>query len=230
MQILQLAEDESWDKLLELDELSRELKAERVLVGFTSLRPTFPPTFKRYRGKGIKAYYHSRRASARSPGINRRYSSQLGGGKEPNVRSLMVHGMGQSMRRVLHSTSIPHIGLRSRINNNNKDVDGVKASSQAVHQEVSLHHHQPPATHHGSGNEEDERFTDIVKREEPSHHNDPEMLGHHKQPLEDSCGASSVQSEQPVLSVSKESNDASAFDTHEYSGNNSFVITLISIL
>ena len=34
------------DHLIAHDELERELNAERILVGFRSLRPRFPPTFK----------------------------------------------------------------------------------------------------------------------------------------------------------------------------------------
>jgi len=40
--------------MLELDELTRERKAQRVLVGYTSYPPAFPPTFKRVRGKAIE--------------------------------------------------------------------------------------------------------------------------------------------------------------------------------
>mmetsp|Transcript_23470 Transcript_23470/g.34446 ORF Transcript_23470/g.34446 Transcript_23470/m.34446 type:complete len:481 (+) Transcript_23470:109-1551(+) len=45
---------EKWDEMLELDELTRERKAQRVLVGYTSYPPAFPPTFKRVRGKAIE--------------------------------------------------------------------------------------------------------------------------------------------------------------------------------
>ena len=208
---MQLAEDENWDKLMELDELTRELKAGRVLVGFTSLAPSFPPTFKRYRGKGIKAYYHCRRHPLRpasvSAGLNRRYSLQLGGGKEPPVRSLIVHGMGQSMRRVLHSTSIPHINLRrsrpSALANESDAKEALSLSSNPE-PEQSL---TPSTLHEGDKHLDEERYPDVVRRE-----CDIEIM------LDDACGASSAQSEQPILSISKESNEASAVDTHDYSG------------
>jgi hypothetical protein len=38
-----------WQKLLEYDELNRELAAGRVLSSFKALQPNFPPTFKRLR-------------------------------------------------------------------------------------------------------------------------------------------------------------------------------------
>jgi hypothetical protein len=38
--------DENWPALLARDELNRELEAGRVLKGYRSLKPSFPPTFK----------------------------------------------------------------------------------------------------------------------------------------------------------------------------------------
>ena len=190
MQILQLAEDESWDKLLELDELTRELKAERVLVGFTSLVPSFPPTFKRYRGKGIKGYYHTRRTSTKATSVDRRYSLSVGTGKEHPVRSLIVHGMGQSVRRVLNRRSVPHIGLRNR----------------SVHD-------KPLANQDGNSAEES-----LQEPSEEGKRTSTEMQSNHGKQADSSCEPSSVHSEHQALSISKDSNDASAFDTNDYSG------------
>ena len=52
--ILQLIASEKWSELLYFDELERELAAERLLPGFKSAVPTFPPTFKRVRNLGIE--------------------------------------------------------------------------------------------------------------------------------------------------------------------------------
>ena len=49
-----MVENEQWSQLLALDELNRENKAGRALYGFRALQPSFPPTFKRNRGIGIK--------------------------------------------------------------------------------------------------------------------------------------------------------------------------------
>lgn len=43
---------EKWPELLALDELGREMRAKRVLCGYTALTPEFPPTFKRIRDIG----------------------------------------------------------------------------------------------------------------------------------------------------------------------------------
>ena len=55
-QVLQMIENEEWEELLKHDELSREISAGRALSGFTALKPEFPPTFKRIRGKSIEKY------------------------------------------------------------------------------------------------------------------------------------------------------------------------------
>lgn len=34
------------EDMLRLDELNREMAAQRALVGYTALQPRFPPTFK----------------------------------------------------------------------------------------------------------------------------------------------------------------------------------------
>lgn len=48
-QVFEWISDENWAALLEKDELLRELRASRLLVGFVALTPSFPPTFKRKR-------------------------------------------------------------------------------------------------------------------------------------------------------------------------------------
>jgi hypothetical protein len=55
------------------------MRAQRVLVGFEALEPSFPPTFKRYRGKGLKAYYKYK-AGSNAMGNRRslRYSGDFG--------------------------------------------------------------------------------------------------------------------------------------------------------
>lgn len=52
-EILEFIKASKWSDLLNLDELTREMAAGRVLDGFTALVPTFAPTFKRTRGKRI---------------------------------------------------------------------------------------------------------------------------------------------------------------------------------
>ena len=52
--ILQLIATEKWSELLYYDELERELAANRLLPGFKSAVPAFPPTFKRVRNLGIE--------------------------------------------------------------------------------------------------------------------------------------------------------------------------------
>lgn len=52
--ILQLIASEKWSELLYFDELERELAAGRLLPGFKSAVPAFPPTFKRIRNLGIE--------------------------------------------------------------------------------------------------------------------------------------------------------------------------------
>jgi hypothetical protein len=42
-----------WDKLLDKDELVRELKDGRIMNGYTSLTPQFAPTFKRNAGTSL---------------------------------------------------------------------------------------------------------------------------------------------------------------------------------
>jgi hypothetical protein len=42
-----------WQQLLQYDELTRELRAGRVLCGFTALTPAFAPTFKRVRDASL---------------------------------------------------------------------------------------------------------------------------------------------------------------------------------
>lgn len=46
---MEMVVGEKWSDILALDELNREIAAERVLNGFTALQPAFPPTFKRSR-------------------------------------------------------------------------------------------------------------------------------------------------------------------------------------
>ncbi len=48
-----MIEKEDWFRLLQLDELNRELAAGRVLCGFKALQPNFPPTFKRVQNMAI---------------------------------------------------------------------------------------------------------------------------------------------------------------------------------
>ena len=47
--IYHMIENEDWVGLLALDELNRELKAGRIMKGFSALQPSWPPTFKRKR-------------------------------------------------------------------------------------------------------------------------------------------------------------------------------------
>lgn len=49
-EFLNLIKEEKWNKLLEYDELLREVSKGRLLPGFTPCPVSFPPTFKRYRG------------------------------------------------------------------------------------------------------------------------------------------------------------------------------------
>jgi hypothetical protein len=53
-QVYDYIERERWAKLLQFDELNREIRDGRVLNGFTALQPGFPPTFKRKRKIGIE--------------------------------------------------------------------------------------------------------------------------------------------------------------------------------
>lgn len=50
-QLLSHIVNEEWEAILEKDELNREVRKGRLLPGFTALQPSFPPTFKRVRGK-----------------------------------------------------------------------------------------------------------------------------------------------------------------------------------
>ena len=62
-----------WARLMQMDELNREITDNRCLKGFTALTPDFPPTFKRLRNIGIEepasdlttdsfaTYYHHKR-------------------------------------------------------------------------------------------------------------------------------------------------------------------------
>eukprot|EP01035_Chromulina_nebulosa_P023805 gene23805-30883_t len=52
-QVYELIAKENWETILHHDELNREIRANRVLNGFTALQPHFPPTFKRIRHVGI---------------------------------------------------------------------------------------------------------------------------------------------------------------------------------
>jgi len=54
LRIFNLINSESWDELLEFDELTREMRNNRVFCGFTAAKPTFPPTFKRTKKNFIK--------------------------------------------------------------------------------------------------------------------------------------------------------------------------------
>ncbi|CAM9879346.1 unnamed protein product, partial [Phaeothamnion confervicola] len=48
--VLRLIKHGDWEALLRGDELTKELLAQRLLVGFTAAVPAFPPTFKIMRG------------------------------------------------------------------------------------------------------------------------------------------------------------------------------------
>ena len=49
VKLYHIIETEDWERMLAMDELNREIKAGRILKGFTALQPDFPPTFKRKR-------------------------------------------------------------------------------------------------------------------------------------------------------------------------------------
>jgi hypothetical protein len=52
-QVYQAIAEGRWSELAQYDELCSEVNAGRVLPGFTSPIPAFPPTFKRVRGAGL---------------------------------------------------------------------------------------------------------------------------------------------------------------------------------
>lgn len=51
--IYKMIENMEWNRLLDLDELNREIAAGRIFKGFSPLRPSFPPTFKRRRNMAL---------------------------------------------------------------------------------------------------------------------------------------------------------------------------------
>ncbi len=60
--VLSLVKEERWTDIQKGDELAKELKDEKLLVGFNNVEPSFPPTFKMKRGTIGK--YDSKRSKA----------------------------------------------------------------------------------------------------------------------------------------------------------------------
>jgi hypothetical protein len=92
MKVLDLIQNERWDQLQLLDELTREMAAGRALDTFTALPTNFPPTFKRYRVKGYRKYIRmTQKRHSGEEGLTLAQSSTNEDSKDPaNDNSLVI--------------------------------------------------------------------------------------------------------------------------------------------
>eukprot|EP00602_Paraphysomonas_sp_CaronLab_P009117 CAMPEP_0185026172 /NCGR_PEP_ID=MMETSP1103-20130426/10132_1 /TAXON_ID=36769 /ORGANISM="Paraphysomonas bandaiensis, Strain Caron Lab Isolate" /LENGTH=602 /DNA_ID=CAMNT_0027559665 /DNA_START=90 /DNA_END=1898 /DNA_ORIENTATION=- len=114
-QIYGMITEENWDALIDLDELTRELKDERVLVGYTAYKPEFPPTFKRIRCKAISRLNErieetplgnaAEKATANAP--TKTFDLDMEGGEESLTSSFYDKKRLPSYTDRILSTSLP---------------------------------------------------------------------------------------------------------------------------
>lgn len=124
--IYQMILNESWMELLEFDELTREMRANRIFNGFTAAVPSFPPTFKRIKTTSLqelnvpiecmKFYYSDNRLPSYTDRILYKSWSQY----SKNLELIAF----QSCERVTSSDHKPVVGLfQLTVNNGIGEID-----------------------------------------------------------------------------------------------------------